>query len=316
MSTVNPTTEATRMIQGVYSTVTMWVIAIFVVVQALLVYTVFRYRQRSGQEREVPEQIHGNTTLEIGWTVLPVIIVALIAFPTLRTLWALQAPPEEGSLEVKVTGKRWWFEFEYPEYGFVTANELHLPTERMADLQLQSDNVIHSFWVPKLSGKRDMVPGRGQHLWFTPEEPGVYQGQCAELCGASHGLMKFKVFVHTPEDFAAWVESQQQPAAFSMANPGTQAFAQNACFTCHAIDGTPWTFARIGPNLTHVASRSTLAGAVLENTPENMKQWIRNAGSIKPGHAGEPKEPDLMWNFEHVPDEQLDALVTWLQTLE
>lgn len=315
-TTVYPTTEATRQIQSVYSQVTWWVLGIFVVVEALLVFAVLRFRRRPGEEG-VPEQVHGHTALEIGWTLVPLLIVIAIAFPSLRVLWTLAEPAGDDALQVNVVGKRWWFEFEYPEYGIVTANELHLPTGRAANLALTSDNVIHSFWVPRLSGKRDLVPGRTQNLSFTPEEAGWYEGQCAELCGASHALMQFRVKVDTPMEFDEWVAAQKMPAAVDMANPGVQGFAQNACFTCHAIDGSPWTFGRVGPNLTHVASRTTLAGAVLENTPENMRSWIRNAGSVKPGHADKERQvADLMWNFEHVPDEQLDAIVAFLSSLE
>lgn len=315
-STVHPSTEAARMIQSVYATITWWMVAIFVVVEGALIYAILRFRRRPTDEG-VPEQIHGNTPLEVGWTLVPLVIVIAFIFPSLRTTCALAKAAPEDALQVKVVGKRWWFEFEYPEYGIITANELHLPAGRMANLELTSDNVIHSFWVPRLSGKRDLVPGRAQHIWFTPEEPGWYEGQCAELCGASHAFMQFRVKVETPEDFERWVKAQQQPAQIDTTSPGFQAFQQNACFTCHSIQGSPFTFARIGPNLTHVASRTTLAGAVLENTPEVMRAWIRNAGQFKPGHAKKGRqEPDLMWNFEHVPDEQIDALVSFLHGLE
>ena len=316
-STVHPTTEVGRAIQHLYAQVTWWVVGIMIAVEFALLFVVLRYRRKTAGSREMPEQAHGNTPLEILWTLFPVIPIVAVMVPSLQTTCALQQPAPDTALEVKVTGKRWWFEFEYPDYGIVTANELHLPAGRMANLWLQSDNVIHSFWVPRLAGKRDLVPGRGQHLWFTPEEPGWYEGQCAELCGASHGKMKVRVKVDTAEEFARWVEAQKQPAAVELTSPGVQAFMSNACFTCHSINGTPWTFARAGPNLTHVASRTRLAGAVLENTPENMKAWIRNAGLIKPGHADKAHQvADLMWNFEHVPEEQLDALVAMLQSFE
>jgi len=317
MSTVHPTTEQGRAIQGIYALTTWIVLGILVVVEAFLLYAVFRYRRRDG-EKGVPRQIHGNTPLEVGWTLIPLVFIVIVMVPTLQITCALQQPaPGPNPLEVKVTGKRWWFEFEYPEYGIVTASELHLPVGRMANLGLFSDNVIHSFWVPRLAGKRDLVPGRTQHIWFTPEEVGWYDGQCAELCGASHALMGFKVKVDTPDEFAAWVAHQQSPATVDMASPGMQAFQGNACFTCHSIQGTPFSFARIGPNLTHVGSRTLLAAATVENTPENMRRWIRNASELKPGHASKTvQEADLMWNFEHVPDPQLDALVAFLQGLE
>jgi len=317
MSTVHPATEAGRMIQEVYAPLTWWVIGIFVAVEGFLLYVVLRFRRRSAPDGEVPTQAHGNTPLEIGWTLLPVIPIVAVMVPSLQATCALQEPAPEEALDVVVTGKRWWFEFEYPEYGIVTANELHLPVGRMANLRLESDNVIHSFWVPRLSGKRDMVPGRGQNVWFTPEETGWFEGQCAELCGASHGKMKIRVKVETPEAFQAWVERMQTPQDVDMTSPGIQAFQQNACFTCHAIDGSPWTFARTGPDLTHVGSRTTIAGASLENNFDNLVAWIRNAGQFKPGHAVKERQaPDLMWNFEHVPDEQVEAMARMLQGFE
>ena len=320
MSTVHPTTEAGRSIQKIYSLTTWIVLGILVVVEAFLLYAVFRYRRREGQDG-VPEQIHGNTPLEIGWTLLPLVFFIIVMVPPLQTTCALQTPPAgEEPLKVTVTGKRWWFEFEYPEHGIVTANELHLPAGRMAELALTSNNVIHSFWVPRLMGKRDLVPGRTQHLWFLPEEPGWYEGQCAELCGASHALMQFRVKVDTPEEFEAWLEAQKQPAPVTMADPGLQAFLQAGCVACHAIDGTPFNQIRTGPNLTHVASRTTLAGAILENTPENMRRWIHDAGLIKPGHGSTmpqgPPAGDLMLAFTHLSDQQLDTLVGFLQGLE
>jgi cytochrome c oxidase subunit 2 len=317
MSTVHPTTEVGRAIQSIYETTTWIVLGILVVVEALLVVAVVKFRRKEGQEG-LPEQIHGNTALEVGWTLIPLVFIVIVMVPTLQTTCALQQPaPGEDPLRVTVTGKRWWWEFEYVDEGIVTANELHLPVGRMVDLTLISDNIIHSFWVPRLAGKRDLVPSRSQHLWFTPERTGWYEGQCAELCGSSHALMQLLVKVETPAEFDAWVAAQKAPAQIDMANPGVQAFVQNACFTCHSIEGSPWTFARIGPNLTHVASRTRLAGAILENTPENMKRWIRNAADVKPGHASKVRqEPDLMWNFEHVSEEQLDALVAFLQSLD
>jgi cytochrome c oxidase subunit 2 len=315
-STVHPGTEATRMIQSVYRTIGWWVLGIFVVVEGALLYVILRYRRKPG-ERGVPEQVHGSTPLEVGWTLVPLVIVIVFIFPTLRTTCTLAKAAPDSALQVKVSGKRWWFEFEYPEYGIITANELHVPVGRMANLALTSNNVIHSFWVPRLAGKRDLVPGRTQYVWFTPETPGWYEGQCAELCGASHALMQFRVKVDTPQEFAAWVEAQRKPAQVDLSHPGFQAFQSSACFTCHSIQGSPFTFARIGPDLTHVGARTTLAAASLGNTPANMKTWIRNAGDLKPGHASkERQEPDLMWNFEHLPEAQLDALVEFLYELK
>jgi cytochrome c oxidase subunit 2 len=306
-STVHPASEAARQVQGVYKTMTVWILAIFVVVEGLLVWMVLRYRRKPGQEG-VPEQIHGNTPLEIGWTLVPLVIVIALAFPTLRTTCALARPAAPDALSIKVTGKQWWWEVEYPEQGIVTANEIHVPLGRMVNLDLSSDNVIHSFWVPRLSGKRDLVPGRGQTIWFTPEQPGWYEGQCAELCGASHSNMRFRVKVDTAEEFAAWVARQKQPAGTSMTDPGFQAFLGAGCIACHRIEfpGSP-AIQRIGPNLTHVGSRTTIAAALLENNRENLAVWIREPERVKPG--------SLMPNL-NLSDEQTATLVGYLQNLQ
>jgi cytochrome c oxidase subunit 2 len=314
MSTVHPTTEVTRMVQAIYASLTWWVVGIFVAVEATLLYAVIRFRRRPGQEG-APDQTHGNTPLEIGWTLLPLVPIIMVMVPTLQTTCALQAPtPSDNPLKVTVTGKQWWWKFEYPEYGFVTANELHLPKGRMVQLWLQSDNVIHSFWVPRLSGKRDLVPGRGQRLWFQPEQTGVYAGQCAELCGAQHANMRFKVFVQEPQEFQAWVEHQQAPAQTGMTDPGFTNFLGSGCIACHAIDfpGSP-AQQQIGPNLTHVGSRTTIAAGILENTPENMRAWIHNVNDFKPGYV---PAPNKMLTFDFLSDDQLDKLVSYLQGLD
>lgn len=319
-TTVHPDTDAGRIIQDVYAPITWIMVVIFVAVEGVLLYTVLRFRRRPGDAREAeenPEQIHGNTALEIGWTLIPVVIVVALAFPTLQALWALaDTPSGEDPYVVKVTGKQWWWEFEYPDYPgertLVTANELHLPAGELVRLDLTSDNVIHSFWVPKLSGKRDLVPGRVQSIWFTtPEEPGVYDGQCAELCGASHALMRFKVFVDAPEDFERWAKRQAGPAVAeaSVQDPGPAAMLAGGCVSCHKIDfpGSPFQ-QRQGPTLTHVGSRETIAGAVLENNPENMERWIRHAPEVKPGST--------MPSHDWMSDEQIQAIVAYLQELE
>lgn len=312
-STVYPETDATRLILDVYRPVTWIMVVIFVVVMGLLLYAVVRFRERPGQDGH-PRQIHGNTALEIGWTIIPVVIVIAIAFPTLRNLWALAAPPDGSDpLVVKVIGKQWWWEFVYPEeLGVVTANELRLPADQLVVLELTSDNVIHSFWVPRLSGKRDLVPGRSQNIWFTtPNESGEYWGQCAELCGASHALMRFRVFVDEPEDFAAWAAREAGPVvvATSMEDEGPAAMLAGGCIACHRID-FPGSFfqSRLGPDLTHVGSRATIAAGVLENTPENMARWIRYPEELKPGV--------LMPNHDWLTDEQIEAIVAYLRRLE
>lgn len=280
-----------------------WSLGIFVVVEALLVFALWRYRRRPG-DSGVPEQVHGFTALEIGWTLAPAAILFFIAIPTVREIFVSQGdPPDPDPLEVRVVGRQWWWAFEYPELGVVTANELHVPTGRTTRLTMTSADVIHSFWVPRLGGKRDLNPGSENRLWFTPDSTGEYEGQCAELCGTSHANMRLKVVVQEPEDFAAWVERQRGEAPPDSA--GLQTFLASGCAACHAIRGTP-AGGVIGPDLTHVGGRSTLAAGLIPNTPEAMAGWLRTPDSVKPG----ARMPDL-----NLAEERVAELVRYLGRL-
>ena len=322
LTTVHPETDATRLILDVYRPVTWIMVVIFVVVESLLIYAVLRFRRRPGDD-SLPEQVHGNTAMEIGWTLIPVVIVVMLTFPTLRNLWALATPPEgDDVLVVKVVGKQWWWEFHYPEaMGVITANELHVPVDTPVRLDLTSDNVIHSFWVPRLSGKRDLVPGRTQSIWFTPERVGEYYGQCAELCGASHGLMKFRVYVDEPGTFAAWVANERSAIAGSLSDPGPAAMLASGCVACHKVDfpGSPF-MQRLGPILTHVGARTTIAGGILDNTPENMTRWIKYAPTVKPGSTmpchRAPTPEDPAEGCIPVSEETIQTIVAYLDGLK
>ena len=208
----------------------------------------------------------------------------IVALDVPSGLNATTGDAPDDSLEVVATGHQWWFEFEYPGLGVTTANELHIPVGQSVNVELRSTDVIHSFWVPRLSGKVDMVPGHDNRLWFTPEEPGVFLGQCAEFCGTSHANMRFRVFVDTQEDFDAWVAQQAAdalPPEGELATAG-QTIATTICAACHTIRGTN-AAGQIGPDLTHVGSRTTIASGILENTPENLRAWITNPPAEKPG---------------------------------
>jgi cytochrome c oxidase subunit 2 len=211
-TTLAPKSEFARMLDGVFMHTVWWGLGVFVVVEALLLFIIVRYRERPGSQAE-PEHVHGHTRLEIAWTVAPAIILAFIAVPTIRTIFVTQdMSPRDGDLKVRVIGHQWWWQFQYPDLQVVTANELHLPVGTRAVFDLETVDVIHSFWIPELAGKRDVIPRHVNHIWFTPEVPGSYTGQCAELCGASHARMGFRVIVDSPEDFRAWVENQRRPA--------------------------------------------------------------------------------------------------------
>jgi len=270
---------------------------VFVIVEAALVYAIIRFRKRPGDGVE-PKQVHGNTRLEIVWSIIPAIVLALVAVPTLQTLFDLTRPAEGDVLRVEVVGHQWWWEFRYPDIldaegrPLTTANELHLPAGKTAELHMTSRDVIHSFWVPSLSGKRDAVPGRDTFLKITPDADvagQVIPGQCAEYCGLSHADMRFLVFVDAEADFADWTMEQTEPTQIPTDGPeaaGYETFTQ-ICTTCHQAvvvgdAGVDVIGTAFGPDLTHVGSRSTIAAAVKTNTAEHLAEWIDSPVSVKP----------------------------------
>jgi cytochrome c oxidase subunit 2 len=282
-------------------------VVIGVIVEAVLIWAAIRYRRRPGDT--LPPQIHGNTIIEILWTTGPVVVVGYILFVTLPVIFESQAPAPAGSLNVDVIGHQFWWEFQYVDANVVTANELHLPVGRTANLILKSDDVIHSFWVPALGGKRDAFPGHTNYIWMTPNSTGEFPGQCYQLCGYSHGNMRERAIIQSPSDFQAWLTAQQSPPAAPPAGPataGAQVFQTRGCAGCHTIMGTP-AAGKVGPNLTHVASRGTLAGSIFENTPQNMRAWLKDPPAIKPG--------SIMPNL-NLTDDELGNLVAYLQSLK
>ena len=283
-----------------------WDTAIFLVVQVLLLVAVFRFRERD--PKAIPRQVRGSAMLEIIWTLIPAVILTFIAFPTVSAIFRTQAAAPRDALRVKVIGHQWWWEFQYPELGIVTASDLHLPVGRPVSLEIGSVDVIHSFWVPGLGGKRDATPGNQTRIVLTADTPGVYYGQCAEFCGASHANMRHLAVVETPEAFQAWAAKQKEEAASppdgSPAAAGLQLFRTGTCVGCHTIRGV--SGGGIGPDLTHVGSRRTIAGGILPNTPENLARWVRHAPQVKPGSL--MPEQSLI-------DAQVAALVAYLQSL-
>jgi cytochrome c oxidase subunit 2 len=282
-------------------------VAVGVLVEIILVVASIRYRRRAGQA--LPPQIHGNTLVEVLWTTGPVLIVGWILFVTLPVIFATQAPAPSGSMLVKVIGHQFWWEFQYPDGNVTTANELHLPVGRTANLQLLSDDVIHSFWIPALGGKRDAFPAHINYIWMTPNSVGEYPGQCYQLCGYSHGNMRERAIIQTQADFDSWLAAQRLPAAPPPAGPateGAQVFVQRGCAGCHTIEGTP-AAGKVGPNLTHIASRGTIAGSILDNTTQNLRVWLKDPPKEKPGSI----MPNLGLN-----DHELDVLVAYLQSLK
>ena len=356
---------------------------VFVFVEAILIYALVRFRRR-GAPRQ-PEHVHGNTTLEILWTIIPAVILVIIAIPTVRTIFRTSAVARADALQVEVVGHQWWWEFRYPQYTMrsptgkldtvVTANELYLPIGRTVNFLLTSKDVVHSFWVPSLAGKRDLIPNHVNYLWFTPDSTTstAFNGFCAEFCGASHANMRFRTFTVSAAEFQSWIAHQQSSAAFTIAPPappapppsattrpgaagtpaaaaapgrrvaaapppvaapapaaqtppiqspsGFLAFAseslpphtvpnapvptdisfdeslqgdaargadlltkgQGACLGCHVIRGNPSMIGTIGPSLTHVGSRTSIAGGLFVNDRRHLALWIKNARKMKPG---------------------------------
>jgi cytochrome c oxidase subunit 2 len=392
--------------------------AVFIFVEVLLLYVLFRYRRRSESDR--PEHVHGNTTLEILWTAIPALILAFIAVPTVRTIFKTQAKARADALQVEVIGHQWWWEFRYPQYKVTTAGELYLPLGRTVNFTLQTQDVLHSFWVPQLGGKRDLITNHKNFLWFTPDSIGVsaLNGACVEYCGASHANMRFKAFTVTPAEFEQWAAHQASPAAYGAIAPAaptgaaptgaaatgaapttapaagasdstkrvaaapagaTPAPADTAaapaatvqqagfvsypreklpawtvpktptpagltfnaalvgnadrglkllstgaggCVGCHMIAGNPVMMGVIGPNLTHIASRTTIGAGLYPNDTKHLALWIKNARAMKPGVI----MPTLgKGQFDPVTkalvpmgltDEQIADIVAYLQALK
>jgi cytochrome c oxidase subunit II len=377
-STFVPHTEFGNAINDLWNLLLRWGTGVFIFVEGLLVYTIVRYRARPGDKRPTP--VHGNTTLEILWTVIPLGILIAIAIPTVKTIFITQAKASADALQVEVYGHQWWWEFKYPQYGITTADELYLPIGRKVNFTLRSNDVLHSFWIPQMGGKRDLITNRTNYLWFTPDSSmaaSVWNGSCNEYCGTSHGDMRFRVFTVPAGDFERWAAHQAAAAVYTgppappvapatpaqaggkgapgkaaqgkapapaapAATPvqsvastagaappggpaggpsdqgedifprdhipvynmpatptpeglaftpgligdparGLKTFSSTLCIACHAVKGNPSAVATVGPNLTHVGSRYTIAGSLYPNDTTHMRLWIKNARAMKPG---------------------------------
>jgi cytochrome c oxidase subunit 2 len=345
-TTFAPHSEFARAIDALWNRLLLLGVIVFVLVEGILLYVILRFRRREGQEN--PAHVHGNTTLEILWTAIPAVILVFIAVPTVRTIFATQARSTPNALQVEVTGHQWWWEFRYPQYGVVTANELYLPAGRTVNFALKTADVIHAFWIPRLAGKRDLVANRTNYIWFTPDSvtaDSVWNGTCNEYCGTSHANMRFRVFTVQPSEFERWAAHQKGPAVYGVAPPapppdtgkkgkgaraaapapppapvdsgfafsrelmpryavpttpvptdlsfpdgltgdparGRDIYSRSACIGCHTITGNPMSAGVIGPNLTHIASRTSIAGALYPNDARHLALWIKNARKMKPG---------------------------------
>jgi len=298
------------------STVALFTIAItgaiFLIVAGLLTYSIVRYRARPGQDDREPPQVYGSNPIEFAWTTVPVLIVLVLFLITARTIYIVQAqrqPP--AALSVRVIGHQWWWEFRYPTLDIVTANELHVPLSDPQGstptfLDLESADVIHSFWVPRLAGKTDVVPNRKNSMWIDPQVPGTYLGQCAEFCGTEHAMMLLRVIVDSRADFDSWVAKQKRlPEAAATVASGRHVFESTACVNCHTIRGTV-ADGRFGPDLTHLMTRETIGSGVAMNTRDHLRIWVADPSVMKPG---------VLMPAMGLGDKHLDELIDYLVSL-
>jgi cytochrome c oxidase subunit 2 len=329
---LRPISDFGRIGDDLQTTTLYWAVGVFILVEGALVYAIFRFRGKPGDAE--PQQVHGNTTIEIIWTIIPALILAAIAVPTVRGIFQSSAIPAADALTIEVIGHQWWWEFRYPELNITTANEVHIPVGQTVSFRMGTADVIHSFWPPRFAGKRDVFPNRETRLWFKAEEAGEYPGQCAEFCGIQHGRMAFRVKAQSPEEFQAWAAHMQTlkarpagqqgpppptprpgvpaeegppapPSAVAAAeSQGEKLFLTKGCVGCHALNAVDAPKGLIGPNLANVGARSYIGAGSFKNTDENLASWIQNPQALKQGV--------LMPNLGVKPDEA-KALVAYLR---
>ncbi|WP_263357888.1 cytochrome c oxidase subunit II [Acidicapsa ligni] len=290
-------------------------LCVFVIVGGLLAYAIIRYRHRRHDVKagEEPAQIYGSNQIELSWTVIPVLIVAMLVLSSARVIYSTQqAAKPTAALDVIVIGHQFWWEYRYPKLGIVTANELHVPVSDPRHptptyLTLSSADTDHSFWIPRLAGKTDLIPNRVNIMWIDPPTAGLYLGQCAQFCGAQHAKMLLRVYADSPEEFSNWVKRQRDPVKEDPNTvEGEAVFQHNACISCHTVAGTVAT-GRFGPDLTHVASRDTIGSGAVLNTPANLRLFVDNPAHFKPGALMPPM---------HLNEHDLDAVTAYLLTLK
>lgn len=297
-------------------------VVVFVVVVGALLYALVRYRRRP--DSPDPPQIHGHKNMEIAWTVLPAVILAIVAVPTIMTIFYNANSPDPGAMTVKVTAHQWWWEFSYPDPSdpasmVVTANELHIPVNEVINIELHSKDVLHSFWIPKIAGKMDVVPNNVNTMWIQADESGEYYGQCAEFCGVAHSDMRFRVIAEPRSDFDSWLTAQSVIASDPvgpLAQEGQALFEGDArCWACHTVNGSKRSRGTKGPNLTHVATRSHIAAGILENTQANLKKWVTDPNDVKVGNIMAVGAEVYIDPDKKLTEAQIDSLVAYIRTL-
>ena len=331
-TTLRPISDFARIGDDIQTQTFYWALGVFVLVEGALLYAIFRFRGKPDDPE--PRQVHGNTTIEIIWTVIPALILAAIAVPTVRGIFQTSATPAGDALKVEVVGHQWWWEFRYPDLGITTANEVHIPVGQTVSFRMRTSDVVHSFWPPRFAGKRDVFPNRETRLWFKAEQAGEYPGQCAEFCGIQHGRMAFRVRAQTPEEFQAWaahmqtlkarpggqqgpppptpppgVRAEEGPPAPAAAvaaaqSAGEKLFLAKGCVGCHALNAVDAPKGMIGPNLANIGARSFIGAGSFKNTDEILARWIQNPQAMKKGV--------LMPNLGVTPEEA-KSLVAYLR---
>lgn len=335
---LRPLSDFAKIGDDVQTTTFWWALGVFILVEGALLYAVLRFRGKPDDAE--PAQIHGNTTVEIIWTVIPALILAAIAVPTVKGIFETNVNPPGDAVKIEVVGHQWWWEFRYPDYNVTTANELHIPVGQAVNLRMGTTDVVHSFWPPRFAGKRDVFPNRETRLWFKAEQPGYYSGQCAEFCGMQHGRMAFHIRASTPEEFQTWLKHMQtlgaapaaaagdsvhtasagasvqqgesaapadstakaaQPAGYA---EGEKLFKMKGCVACHSLAAHNAPKGMVGPNLANVGARAYIAAGTLKNDDINLARWIREPQSIKKGV--------LMPNLG-VTEEEAKSLVAYLR---
>jgi len=294
---------------------------IFVIVEGVLCYCLLNFG-RSSEKGMEPPQVYGSKPIEIAWTAAPALIVFILVLVTTRALWEVETDPpkpqsDDNALFVTVVGRQWWWEYTYEIYdgkklGFTTSNELHIPVgqkdkKRPVHLALKSADVCHSFWVPRLAGKTDCIPGRTNYVYLQPSQPGLFLGQCAEYCGAQHANMMIRVVAEPVDEFEKWLAHEQDIAVDDpQVAQGKGAFLSQSCVNCHRVRGTS-AVGTFGPDLTHLMSRKTLASGMTANSPETLRGWVTDPQKVKPSC--------LMPAFG-LTDHDRDQLIDYLLTLK
>jgi len=292
-------------ISDLFILVLMVCLVILIIVTAMVVLGLIRFRAKPGDADPPPS--HGNWKLETAWTVIPLIVLIWLLTLTARGMKDSDPPIDQKS-DILVTSHQWWWEARYLNGGLTTANEIHIPVGVKQLLTLESADVIHDFWVPRLAPKMDIVPGHPNRLWLEADKPGVYLGTCSEFCGAQHAQMHLLIIAESASEFAAWENQQEKPTTSvpaGAAQKGSQLFQQLTCVNCHTVTGTP-AKGQAAPDLTHFASRQTFGAVILANNPENLSRWLKNPQDIKPAV--------LMPNLK-LTDTQVSDLTAYLEAL-